>query len=287
MTGTAGPGDTVLERLRARREVIGAPLCLGIDPHPAHLPASLEPTVGGVETFARELIETAVTEVVAVKINVAFFEAFGAPGWAALERVRAAVPADVICVLDAKRGDIGSTAERYVEALLGTLRGDGITLSPYLGEDAIAPFLAVGDQFVYVLARTSNPSAGRLQDLDVGGTPLHVTVARWVAETWPDGRVGLVVGATAPGELAALRQAVPGPGFLVPGVGAQGGDLDAARDHADGAWAPGLVNVSRGIAGASVGDDWREAAAAAASALRRRLGGPVLHSDPRQAEVRD
>jgi orotidine 5'-phosphate decarboxylase subfamily 2 len=274
-----------LERLRARRAAIGAPLCLGLDPHPDQLPAAVGNGVGGVEAFARGLVEAAVGEVVAVKINVAFFEAFGAAGWAALERVRAEVPTDVVCILDAKRGDVGSTAERYAEGIFGQLGADGVTVSPYLGEDAIAPFLAVPDKLVYVLARTSNPSAGRLQDLPVDGAPLHHRVARWVADTWTDGRVGLVVGATAPAELAGLRRAVPGPAFLVPGVGAQGGDLDAAREHADGAWAPGLVNVSRGIAGASRGHDWREAAAAAASALRRRLAEPVLHSGARESEV--
>jgi orotidine-5'-phosphate decarboxylase len=277
---------TVLERLRARRAAIGAPLCLGVDPHPDLLPAEIDPTIGGIESFARGLIEAVVGDVVAVKINVAFFEAFGADGWAALERVRADVPAEVVCVIDAKRGDIGSTADRYAEGIMGRLRADAATLSPYLGEDAIEPFLAFEGRIAYVLARTSNPSAGRLQDTRVDDEALYLRVARWVAGTWPDGRVGLVVGATAPEELATIRRAVPGPAFLVPGVGAQGGDLEAARDHADGTWAPGLVNVSRGIAGASTGPDWREAAAAAASALRGRLSDPVLHSAARQSEVR-
>ena len=131
---------------------------------------------------------------------------------------------------------------------------------------------------VYVLARTSNPSAARIQDLETHRGAVHLEVARWVAERWPDGSVGLVVGATAPDELARLRQAVPGPGFLVPGVGAQGGDLDAAVAHCDGAWAPGLVNVSRAIGEASREGDWREAAASAALGLRERMQEAVLHS---------
>jgi orotidine-5'-phosphate decarboxylase len=276
-----------LDRLEARREAIGAPLCLGIDPHPDQLPDGLPRDAGGIEAFARGLIEAVASEVVAMKINVAFFEALGAAGWAALERVRADVPRDVLCVLDAKRGDIGSTAERYAEGLMGHLAADAVTLSPYLGEDAIEPFLAHPDGLVYVLARTSNPSGGRLQDLVTDGDPLHLVVARWVAERWPGGRVGLVVGATVPTELTTLRGAVPGPGFLVPGVGAQGGDLDASARSADGAWAPGLVSVSRGITGASTGDDWRDAAARAASALRGRLRDAVLHSAASQSEVRN
>jgi orotidine-5'-phosphate decarboxylase len=269
---------TALDRLRRRREAIGAPLCLGIDPHPDRLPAELTRDVAGIETFARGLIEAAVAQAAAVKINVAFFEAFGSAGVAALERVRGDVPEDTVCILDAKRGDIGSTAERYAAALFGILRADGVTLSPYLGEDAIEPFLAHPGRLVYVLARTSNPSASRVQDLATDHGPVHLRVARWAAERWPDGSVGLVVGATAPDELARLRAAVPGPAFLVPGVGAQGGDIGAAVANCGGAWAPGLVNVSRAIAEASAGDDWSSAAAAAASALRERMREAVLHS---------
>jgi orotidine 5'-phosphate decarboxylase subfamily 2 len=253
-----------LERLRERRARLGAPLCLGIDPRPEALPHDLPPDVGGIETFARGLIEAAVDSVVAVKLNTAYFEAFGAPGWAALERVRAAIPAGPVVVLDAKRGDIGPSAERYAEALLGRLAADAVTLQPYLGEDAIEPFLAYPGRLVYVLARTSNPSAGRLQDLTTDGVPLAISVARWVADRWPDGRVGLVVGATEPDELRRIRAAVPVPGFLVPGVGAQGGDLDAAVEMCDGTAAPGLVAVSRGIAEAASGANWRDAAAKAA-----------------------
>ena len=270
--------DTVLERLRARRAALGAPLCVGIDPHPDALPDELPRDVGGIETFARGLIEATADEATAVKINVAFFEAFGAKGWAALERVRREVPAAIVCILDAKRGDIGSTAERYAAGLLGALDADAVTLSPYLGEDAIEPFLAVPDRLVYLLARTSNPSAGRLQGLLADGQPIHLRVARWAAGRWSDGRVGLVVGATEPEELRRVREAVPGPGFLVPGVGAQGGDLEAAGRNADGEWAPGLVAVSRAISGVSSGADWRSAAASAARELRHRMAEAVLHS---------
>jgi orotidine-5'-phosphate decarboxylase len=267
-----------LERLRARVEALGAPLCLGIDPHPDDMPDGLAGDVAGIEAFARGIIEAAAGEAAAVKINVAFFEAMGAAGWAALERVRRDVPADIVCILDAKRGDIGTTAERYAQGIFGHLDADAVTVSPYLGEDAIEPFLTHPERLVYVLARTSNPSAGRLQDLRVDGQPLHERVARWVAQQWPGGRVGLVVGATAPQELARLREAVPGPAFLVPGVGAQGGDLAASVAACGGTWAPGLVSVSRGIASASRGAYWRAAAAEAAGSLRSRMREAVLHS---------
>ena len=265
-----------VERLRSRLAVVGAPLCLGVDPHPDALPEGLPRDVQGIETFARGIVEAAAPSAVAVKVNVAFFEVFGAAGWAALERLRADVPAELVLVLDAKRGDIGTTAERQAAALLGRLNADGVTLSPYLGEDAIEPFLAFPDRIVYVLARTSNPSAGVLQDMrvgDGGAAPLYRRVAEWVAGRWPEPRVGLVVGATAPAELAELRAAVPGPAFLVPGVGAQGGDLRAAVHACHGERAPGLVNVSRGIAQASSGADWRQAAADAARRWAADMAG--------------
>jgi len=269
-----------LDRLRARLEAVGAPLCLGLDPHPAALPAELSRDAQGIETFARGVLEAAADSVVAVKINIAFFEAFGAAGWAALQRLRRDVPDDLPLIIDAKRGDIGSTAERQAASIFEVLGADGVTLSPYLGEDALAPFLVHEERIVYVLARTSNPSAGTLQDVAVGEIPLYRHVAEWVARRWPEPRVGLVVGATAPGELADLRAAVPGPAFLVPGVGAQGGDLAAAVRACHGTQAPGLVSVSRAIAQASAGPDWREAAEAAARDLvaAMREVGATLHA---------
>jgi orotidine 5'-phosphate decarboxylase subfamily 2 len=257
-------GSAPLERLRDRRDRLGAPLCLGIDPRPEALPDGLAPDENGIETFARGLIEAAAELAVAVKLNTAYFEAFGSAGWAALERVRTEIPFGPLVILDAKRGDIGPSAERYAEALMGRLEADAVTLQPYLGEDAIEPFLAYPGRLAYVLARTSNPSAGQIQDLPTGGGRLSVAVARWVAERWTDGRVGVVVGATEPDELRRLRAAVPTLGFLVPGVGAQGGDLAAATQTCDGTAAPGLVNVSRGIADAATGPDWRNQASEAA-----------------------
>ena len=175
-------------------------------------------------------------------------------------------------ILDAKRGDVPSTAERYAAALLGHLRADGVTLSPYLGEGAIEPFRAYGDRILYVLARTSNPGSEMPQHLTMGeGDTLAGRVAAWVAERWPVPEVGLVVGATAPAELLRLRERIPGPAFLVPGVGAQGGDLEAAVRACHGSSAPGLVNVSRGIAGGSRAHDWQDAAAEAARSWRARM----------------
>jgi orotidine-5'-phosphate decarboxylase len=258
-----------LERLAARTAAVRSVLCIGIDPDPTSLPAGFPATVGGVERFARLVLEAALPYAAGIKPNLAFFEALGSPGIAALERLRGLVPADVPFIADAKRGDIGTTAERLAAALFDSLGADAVTVNPYLGEEAIAPLLARADRFAYVLCRTSNPGAGELQGLELASNdaaghpaePLWARVARR-ATTWgPGGTVGLVVGATAPAELAAIRTLAPGLAFLVPGVGAQGGDAEPVLAAGPATAAPAggrtggglLVNVSRGIARAALG----------------------------------
>jgi orotidine-5'-phosphate decarboxylase len=283
-----------LGRLADRTLATGTVLCLGIDPDPAALPAGFAPTLGGVEAFARLLLESALPYAAAVKPNLAFFEAYGAAGVAALERLRALVPAAVPFIADAKRGDIGSTAARQATALFDILGADAVTVNPYLGQEAILPLLAREDRFAYVLCRTSNPGAAEIQGLEVAAElaaghpaePLYARVARRAAAWGPGGTVGLVVGATAPAELAAIREVAPGLAFLVPGVGAQGGEIPpvlAAGPATHGPAGHGaggglLVNVSRGIAQAAsrpVGEgtaaDPAERIAAAAAEWARLL----------------
>ena len=250
-----------LDRLGARIAAVGTSLCLGVDPDPAALPKGFSADVQGVERFAQLILDAALPRAAAVKFNVAFYEAFGSAGIAALERLRARVPADVPFIADAKRADIGSTAARQAVALFDVLGADAVTLNPYLGRDALESFLARGDRFAYVLCRTSNAGAAEFQGLDTEGQPLFLAVARRVAGWAQDGApVGLVVGATAPNEISQVRAAAPGLPFLVPGLGAQGGDADAVllggpatagrAAHVRGGAL--LVNVSRGIAAAAL-----------------------------------
>jgi len=253
-----------LERLAARTAVTRTVLCVGVDPDPAALPAGFAPTLQGLEGFARLIVEASMPYATAIKPNLAFFEAHGSAGVAALERLRAMVPDDVPFVVDAKRGDIGSTAAKQAVALYDVLGADAITVNPYLGAEAIAPLIERGDRFAYVLCRTSNPGAGELQGLPVApdpatghpAEPLWARVARLVTAWGPGGTVGLVVGATAPSEMASIRALAPGLAFLVPGVGAQGGEVEPVLAHGPATAAPAggrpggglLVNVSRGIA---------------------------------------
>jgi len=278
-----------LARLDRRIRETGTCLCLGLDPDPGALPRGFAPDVTGVERFAALVLEAALPYVAAVKPNLAFFEAFGGAGLAALERLRARIPAGVPVIADAKRGDIGSTAARQATALYDALGADAVTASPYLGAEAIEPLLERPDRFVYVLCRTSNPGAAEFQALEVGADaatgrpaePLYRRVAAHAAR-WHErfGTVGLVVGATAPSELAAVRAVAPALAFLVPGVGVQGGDLPMVLDHGPAvagqarAAAGGalLVNVSRAIAAAALGrDDAETAVATAAQEWSERL----------------
>jgi orotidine-5'-phosphate decarboxylase len=282
---------TYLDRLAARTSATGTVLCLGLDPDPGSIPPRFAKGVAGLERFAALVLEAAIPYAAAVKPNLAFFEAFGSAGIAALERLRATIPSEIPVIADAKRADIGSTAARQAVALFDILGADAVTVSPYLGEEAIGPLLERPDRFAYVLCRTSNPGGGEVQDLNVNGPqrgrpePLHQHIARLASGWGPGGTVGLVVGATAPQELATIRGAAPGLPFLVPGVGAQGGTIEPVLEHgparaAPGAGRPGgalLVNVSRGIAGAisdSDDEDPGERLARAAAEWAGRL--PVL-----------
>ena len=287
---TAANPESFVARVAARVRATGGALCLGLDPDPRQLPPGFAPDARGLEAFARLVLDAAAPFAVAVKPNLAFYEALGADGLRVLERVRAAIPAAIPTVADAKRGDIGTTAERQAVAILDHLGFDAVTLNPYLGRDALEPFFARSAAFVIALCRTSNASAGVLQNALVAPDgeagwpeePLHLRVAR-AAATWaPPERLGFVVGATAPAELAAVRATTPDRAFLVPGIGRQGGDLDAVlRDGParSGTLAelPGgglLVNVSRDIADAwkdAPGTDPGEAIAARAAEWARKI----------------
>lgn len=254
----------------------GRSLCVGLDPEWDRLPTSLrggdaepEARARAAAAFCTAIVGATHDLVCAFKPNAAFFEAFGPAGARALGEVVAAIRAvapDVPVIYDAKRGDIGSTNAGYVRDAFHRLGADAVTVHPYLGEEALRPFLDRADTGVIVLCRTSNPGAGEFQDLVVAGeagpAPLYEIVARRVASVWNrNGNCALVVGATYPRELARVRAIVGDLPILVPGIGAQGGDLDATLAAGLTAAGSGLIlSASRSVLYASAGYDYAAAA---------------------------
>ncbi len=261
-----------IQWLEARASEADSLLCVGLDPHPEALS---EPTPAAARDFCLRLIDACAPHACAFKPNSAFFEQHGAPGMAVLREVIAAVPEGIPVILDAKRGDIASTADAYAYAAFDALGAHALTASPYLGAESLAPFLKLPDRGVFVLCKTSNPGADELQALQVEGEPLYLHVAK-KAQIWSrHENLGLVVGATDPHALARVRAAAPNLWFLAPGVGAQGANLDAALHAAlrpDGLGM--LVTSSRSIAGAS---DPARAAADLREAInvQRRASAPA------------
>ena len=254
-------------------------LCVGLDPDPRLAPPQLVGQDGWVERFCLGIIEATADLVCAYKPNLAFFEALGLDGWHGLRRTLDGLPNGLVSIGDAKRGDIGSTAEAYAKALYEVWGFDVVTVSPLLGPDTLAPFLAYQDRGILALCKTSNPGSGTLQDLPVpwdGATmPLYEMIARQMAAldtAGAAGQIGLVVGATYPAQAREIRAVAPDLPFLVPGVGAQQGDIWAAVEAGLDARGRGIVvNASRGVTYASQEADWQQAARDAATSLRERL----------------
>jgi len=239
-------------------------LCVGLDPDLERMPAGIPRTPEGVLEFNIRIIDATKEFAAAFKPNAAFYEAMGHQGVWVLEETRKAIPSDRIALLDAKRGDIGNSSTKYAEAVFDTMGFDAVTVSPYLGRESLLPFLERPDRGAFVLSRTSNPTAGEVQKAHTGGVALYVAIARMVAEMDGDNG-GLVVGATVPGAFEAVREVAPGIPLLIPGVGAQGGELAPAVRAAE--HGPVLINSSRGIIYASSGSDYAEAARSASEKL--------------------
>lgn len=274
-----------IQRLRAAQTISDSMVCVGLDPDMNKLPESLHKKYGSLPSavlaFNEAIIQATAPYACAYKLNAAFYESLGSCGFDVLKTTIDSIPKDKIRIIDAKRGDIGNTASKYAESIFDLLEADGCTVAPYMGLDAVKPFLVYKDRAVFVLVRTSNPSSDQLQSLIADGKPLYAHVAH-LAFTWGKefpGAIGFVVGATNPTELHDLRRLYSDTPFLIPGIGAQGGSIDAVASAAtpDG---PVLVNSSRGILYASSGEDFDEMAANAARQLRDELNHAVnSHAD--------
>jgi len=274
-------GDRLIDAARANDSL----LCVGLDPVRAWFPIPLndEPDVTrAIVSFNAGVITATSDLVCAYKPNLGFYLAYGAAGIAALEETRRLIPPHIPIILDAKVGDIGSTAEAYATGYFDTWDFDAVTVNPYLGEDSLAPFLSRHERGVLVVCKTSNSGSADLQNLtldaNTGRQPLYLTVADRVAawaERWP-ATLGLVVGATYPAELAEVRRRCPDAPVLLPGIGAQAGNLEASlRAGLDSRSLGLIVSSSRSVIYASHDDkvDWTAAVRAAALDLRQAING--------------
>jgi orotidine-5'-phosphate decarboxylase len=274
-----------LDRLHRTQQQNQSFLCIGLDPDPARFPGPMKGHSEAIFDFCAQVVEATSHLAMAFKPQIAYFAAHGAE--AQLERlikhIRQVAP-HVPVVLDAKRGDIGSTCEQYAKEAFERYEADAVTVAPYMGFDSVAPYLAYPNKGVFVLCRTSNPSGDELQDLSLRDIPeqpaLYEHVARLAAGPWHQGllpgQLGLVVGATRPQELARVRQLAPTLPLLVPGIGAQGGDIEQtvrAAWHSEGMT---LVNASRAVLYAWTDETSVQACTQAALSLRDALNQAVL-----------
>ena len=255
------------ENLEHRKAEINSLLCIGLDPDPAKLPQILANDPDPMLSFNREIINATHNLAACYKPQIAYYAASGRED-TLLATIEHAKAKGVPVLLDAKRGDIGSTAEMYAEELFTRFGADAVTINPYMGQDAMQPFLDYKDKGVYILCRTSNPGGSDLQNLILeSGKHLYEHVAELAVERWNgNNNVGLVVGATRPEEIQHIRQITGDIDFLLPGVGAQGADVSAMM--ANGAGGGMTINSSRAIIYASAESDFAEAAARAADLTR-------------------
>ncbi len=267
--------ETFTERLRSLQRDKQTALCVGLDPDPERLPdplSEMEPLEAARE-FCLDIIEATAPFACAFKFNLAFFEALGDGGLRVLREVIGAVPENALTIGDAKRGDIGNSARFYARALFDDLSVDACTVAPYMGRDAVTPFLQRRGTAAFVLARTSNPGADDLQTCTIDGEALYQRVGRltreWASETPAD--AGLVVGATRPDAVARLRELCPALPFLIPGVGAQGGSLKSCLELGTTGEGTVIINSSRSIIYASEEGDYAEAAAQEAERLQQEM----------------
>lgn len=249
-------------------------LCVGLDTDAQKIPVHLQATDSPVLAFNRQIIDATVEHCVAYKLNTAFYEAQGAAGWQALQQTIAYIPRTHFIIADAKRGDIGNTSALYARAFFEHLQADAITVAPYMGEDSVKPFLSFPEKWVILLALTSNSGSHDFQLLQTGQEEKLFERVIKTSQTWADdSQLMYVVGATQAEQFTRIRQLIPDHFLLVPGVGAQGGNLQAVSQSGMNRQCGLLVNASRAIIYASTGEDFAERAAQEARQIQREMAG--------------
>lgn len=260
------------QRLRRIQRKANSLLCIGLDTDATKIPEFLREFGDPVYEFNRRIIDATKDLVCAYKVNLAFYESTGEHGWYTVHQTLACIPDDIVTIGDAKRGDIGNSSEMYAKILVDDYKFAATTVNPYMGEDSVRPFLKNSPQGAFILAVTSNPGAKDFQYLTVKGRPLYEQVIARVKKWNEKKNCGLVVGATRPKELQRIRAMVPDMPILIPGIGAQGGDLQSAvRYGCDRSGELAVINASRSIIYASRGEDFAAAARREALALREQI----------------
>ncbi len=260
------------QKLRAIQQQSNSLLCVGLDPDIKKIPKHLHRLDNPVVAFNTRIIEATKDLVCAYKLNLAFYEALGEIGWRTVKGTLAAIPSMLITIGDAKRGDIGNTAEMYARSLFQDFGFDAATINPYMGSDSVEPFVRDDRHGAFILALTSNPGAKDFEYLKAKNKPLYEHVVAKAKKWNRKNNCGLVVGATRPNELKRIRSLVPDMPLLIPGVGAQGGDLaSAVRYGCDRNSEMAIINVSRAVLYASSGEDFAEAARISAIKLRNTI----------------
>lgn len=257
----------LIQQIRAKKSF----LCVGLDSDPNKIPQQLHSAEDPVFEFNKAIIDATQAYAVAYKINTAFYEAQGLKGWATMEKTLNYIPKDCFTIADAKRGDIGNTSEQYARTFFETYPYDSITVAPYMGKDSVAPFLNFPGKWTIVLGLTSNAGSADFQLQHCEGQPLYEKVLTTVASWGSPDNLMFVIGATQGVQLKRVRELVPEHFLLIPGVGAQGGDLDTVARSAMNKDVGILVNVSRGIIFKGAGMDFAEQAAKAAASYQHQM----------------
>jgi len=272
------------ENLNQSIQIKRSMVCVGLDSDIKHIPSFLLSELDPLFTFNKAIIDATKDYAAAYKLNIAFYEALGIPGWELLERTLSVIPRDAIIIADAKRGDIENTGRKYAETYFKTYEFDAVTVAPYMGMDSVTPFLEYEDKGVFLLCLTSNSGSSDFQFIkNDEGEPLYLSVAqKALGWNFLFGNCGLVVGGTHTNEIHEIRETAPDLPFLIPGIGAQGGNLEMViKCGTDKYGRSALINSSRTILYASSERDFAEAARARTKQLRDKINMLVsIHKNP-------
>ncbi len=265
---------TAFEKYINIKNINNSIICVGLDPVLDKLPITLNKDVSSIEIFCKNIIEATKKLVCGYKLNFAFFEQYGVDGYQILKNLFDFIPDNLLKIADAKRADIGNTSKAYAKSVFDYFQADSITANPYMGYDSLLPFFEHTDKLVFILALTSNPGSENFQKKTINGKPLYQLIIEESMKWGTKFNTGFVVGATHPEELVLIRDIAPDNLLLIPGIGAQGGDIEAIMKANKNGLA--IINVSRAVIYSSSGKDYDESAAIKVNELNNIINSYTL-----------